>query len=179
MFAFVIYDAKDQLLFAARDRFGMKPLYYYASVEGLAFASEIKQLVDLPGFSRKINLARTYDYLSVGWTDHTEETMFADARQLRGGQCVTVDVNHGSIGDIQVRRWTPSTPAQRRGQRGRSRNAVPRAVRGCCQSSSEVGRSGWLLPVRWSRQLVHCRRHGLCLEKRRGPAANPYRQRVL
>ena len=105
MFAFVIYDAKDQYLFAARDRFGMKPLYYFASPNGLAFASEIKQLVDLPGFSRKINIARTYDYLSAGWTDHTEETMFADARQLRGGQCVSVDVNHGSIGDLQLRRW--------------------------------------------------------------------------
>jgi asparagine synthase (glutamine-hydrolysing) len=105
MFAFVIYDAKDQRLFAARDRFGIKPLYYYSSPKGLAFASEIKQLIDIPGFSRKINLARTYDYLSCGWTDHTEETMFADARQLRGGQCVTVDLNIGSRGDLPIRRW--------------------------------------------------------------------------
>jgi asparagine synthase (glutamine-hydrolysing) len=105
MFAFVIYDAKDQRLFAARDRFGMKPLYYFASANGLAFASEIKQLVDLPGFSRKINLARTFDYLSCGWTDHTEETMFADAQQLRGGQCVTVYLKCGSIGNLPVRRW--------------------------------------------------------------------------
>jgi asparagine synthase (glutamine-hydrolysing) len=105
MFAFAIYDAKDQLLFAARDRFGMKPLYYYASMEGLAFASEIKQLVDLPGFSHRINLARTYDYLSVGWTDHTEETMFADARQLRGGQCVKIDLKQRLTAKLPVRRW--------------------------------------------------------------------------
>ncbi len=105
MFAFVIYDAREHRLFAARDRFGMKPLYYFASTKGFAFASEIKQLVDLPGFSRKINLARTYDYLSAGWTDHTEETMFADARQLRGGQCVTVDLNRGWNSDLPVRRW--------------------------------------------------------------------------
>ncbi len=92
MFAFVIYDVREQRLFAARDRFGIKPLYYFVADRGFAFASEIKQLVDLPGFSRRINLARTYDYLSAGFTDHTEETMFADARQLRGGQCVSIDL---------------------------------------------------------------------------------------
>lgn len=114
MFAFVIYDAKEQHLFAARDRFGMKPLYYLLSPNGLAFASEIKQLANLVGFSRKINLARSYDYLSAGWTDHTEETLFADVRQLRGGQCVTVALNRGPIRRLPVRRWyaLPRQPAQ-------------------------------------------------------------------
>ena len=80
MFALVIYDTAAERLFVARDRFGIKPLYYFASVNGLAFASEIKQLIDLPGFSRRINHARACDFLSAGYTDHTEETMFADAR---------------------------------------------------------------------------------------------------
>jgi asparagine synthase (glutamine-hydrolysing) len=113
MFAFVIYDAKEQRLFAVRDRFGMKPLYYLLSPNGLAFASEIKQLVDLIGFSRKINLARSYDYLSAGWTDHTEETLFADVRQLRGGQCATIALNCGPIKRLPVRRWydLPREPA--------------------------------------------------------------------
>ena len=113
MFAFVIYDAKEQHLFAARDRFGMKPLYYFLSPNGLAFASEIKQLANLVGFSRKINLARSYDYLSAGWTDHTEETLFADVRQLRGGQCVAVALNRGPIKRLPVRRWydLPRQPA--------------------------------------------------------------------
>ena len=97
MFALVIYDAIEQRLFAARDRFGIKPLYYFSSVGGLVFASEIKQLVDQPGFSRRMNLAQTYDFLSAGYTDHTGGTMFADARQLRAGQCVTLDLG----------RWKP------------------------------------------------------------------------
>lgn len=106
MFAFVIYDAREECVFAARDRFGIKPLYYYSNREGFAFASEIKQLVDLPGFSRRLNLARTYDYLSVGFTDHTEETMFADARQLRGGQCVTIELaKWPRRPDLVVRRY--------------------------------------------------------------------------
>src|SRR5262249_49441576 len=107
----------------ARDRFGIKPLYYHSSAKGLAFASEIKQLVDLPGFSRKINLARTYDYLNVGWTDHTEETMFGDARQLRGGQCVSIDLNGGAIEKFSVRRWY-DLPRQR----GRALNEDQAAV---------------------------------------------------
>jgi len=104
MFAFVIYDRERQRLFAARDRFGIKPLYYFVSPRGVAIASEIKQLVDLPGFSRRVNLDRVVDYLDVGFTDHTEETMFADARQLRGGQCVSID----------LRDWRPEAVSPRR-----------------------------------------------------------------
>ena len=106
MFAFVIYDAREQRLFAARDRFGMKPLYYFVSPHGMVFASEIKQLIDQPGFSRRMNLARVNDYLTVSYTDHTEETMFADARQLRGGQCVSLDLRRWKFGGTPpVRRY--------------------------------------------------------------------------
>src|SRR5258708_25008160 len=76
MFAVVIYDAVDQRVFAARDRFGIKPLYYFAGRGGLAFASEIKQLIDQPGFSRRMYLPRTFDFLSAGYTDHTMAPMF-------------------------------------------------------------------------------------------------------
>jgi len=106
MFALVLYDAKAQRLFVARDRFGIKPLYYFNSPKGLAFGSEIKQLVDLPGFSRSANLPRLYDFLSDGYSDHTEETMFADARQLRGGQCLTLDLASFTPGaPLPVRRY--------------------------------------------------------------------------
>ena len=86
MFAFVLWDAKAQVAFAARDRFGVKPLYVAATAQGIAFASEIKQLLGLPGIGRRLNLARTYDFLSSGITDHTGETMFDEIRQLEGGQ---------------------------------------------------------------------------------------------
>lgn len=106
MFAFVIYDAIDQRIFAARDRFGIKPLYYFAGRRGLAFASEIKQLIEQPGFSRRMNLPRTFDFLSAGYTDHTDETMFAEARQLRAGQCLTIDLRRWRLGEsLPVRRY--------------------------------------------------------------------------
>ena len=51
MFAFVIYEPQAERLFAVRDRFGIKPLYYISHRQGLAFASEIKQFMGLPDFS--------------------------------------------------------------------------------------------------------------------------------
>ena len=105
MFAFVIYDRERQRLFAARDRFGIKPLYYFVSPRGVAFGSEIKQLLELPGFSRRLNLERAVDYLDVGFTDHTEETLFADARQLRGGQRMTLDLRDWRPESVRARRY--------------------------------------------------------------------------
>jgi asparagine synthase (glutamine-hydrolysing) len=107
MFAFAVFDTREQRLFVARDRFGIKPVYYFVSSAGVAFASEIKQLLPLPGFSRRMNLARAYDYLRAGYTDHSDGTMFADARQLRAGQCVTLDLARWrpSAGSLSVRRY--------------------------------------------------------------------------
>jgi asparagine synthase (glutamine-hydrolysing) len=105
MFAFVIYDRDAQLMFAARDRFGIKPLYYFLAPRGIAFSSEIKQLVDLPGFRRTLNVARAIDYVDVGFTDHTHETLFVDARQLRGGECLTVNLREWRAELIAPRRY--------------------------------------------------------------------------
>lgn len=94
MWALAIYDSQSRSLFLARDRFGVKPLYYWTSPEGLfAFASEIKQFTVLPGWSARLNGQRAYDYLVFGITDHTEETMFSGVFQLRPGHCVTLSVD--------------------------------------------------------------------------------------
>lgn len=86
MFAFVIYDWRRRRVFAARDRFGVKPFYYWQSPEGLlAIASEIKQFTTLPGWEAKLHHQRAYDYLNWGVTDHSEDTLFAGVHQLRGG----------------------------------------------------------------------------------------------
>jgi asparagine synthase (glutamine-hydrolysing) len=106
MFAFVVWDGAAQSAFAARDPFGIKPLYYFATARGIAFASEIKQFAGLPGYSPHLNLARAYDFLSAGIMEHTDETLFADVRQLRGGECVRLDLNRWRPGDaLPVRRW--------------------------------------------------------------------------
>lgn len=115
MWAFAIYDCQARTLFLARDRFGVKPLYYWTSPDGLfAFASEIKQFTVLPGWRAIMNGQRTYDYLVFGITDHTEETMFSGVYQLRPGHCVTLaidDVSALSSGkSLSTRAWYALRP---------------------------------------------------------------------
>ena len=103
MFAFLIWDAREQTLFAARDRFGIKPLYYVANTHGFAFGSEIKQLLGLPGVSGRMNVSRVHDFLASGIADHTSETMFEGVRQLRGGEYAQWDARRPA--ELNVKRW--------------------------------------------------------------------------
>lgn len=92
MFAFLIYDREQCKLFAARDRFGVKPLYYRVFEHGIAFVSEIKQFTALPQWRAQMNGQRVYDFLNWGITDHTDETLFDGVFQLRGGQALALDL---------------------------------------------------------------------------------------
>lgn len=93
MWAFALYDMQKQTLLLARDRFGVKPLYYWISPAGyLAFASEIKAFTVLPDWNPQVNGQRAYDFLVWNLLDHTSETMFSGVFQLRGGQSVLLDV---------------------------------------------------------------------------------------
>jgi len=105
MFAFVIWDDKEKRLFAVRDRFGIKPLYWVEGRGGVAFASEIKQLLDLPGGERRMNLPRVHDFLVGGISNHTAETMYAGIRQLRGGELAVVDAQDSGHVRVAVHRW--------------------------------------------------------------------------
>lgn len=80
MWSFVIYDDEKKMLFCSRDRFGIKPFYYINNSSLFAFGSEIKQLHSL-GFD-KINLNILFDYLYIGYQNHTNETFYKDVHQL-------------------------------------------------------------------------------------------------
>jgi len=90
MFAFVILDRQKQRVFAARDRFGIKPLYYKRNRDGYEFASEIKQI--LPS-KPSANLRRVKDFLFYGAQDHTDETLFEGIQQLRGGESIEISLD--------------------------------------------------------------------------------------
>jgi len=93
MWAFAIYDRERDVLFMARDRFGVKPFYYWVNPDNqLAFSSEIKQFCGLPGWQACINGQRAYDFLVWGTIDHTDETLFFGVYQLRPGHSVTINV---------------------------------------------------------------------------------------
>ena len=107
MFAFLIWDDRDKTLFAARDRYGIKPLYLFATPRGAAFASEIKQVIGLPGMSGRMNVARVHDFLASGIADHTAETMYEGVTQVRGGECALVDASGSGPIYVKIRRWYP------------------------------------------------------------------------
>ncbi|MEI8394533.1 MAG: asparagine synthase (glutamine-hydrolyzing) [Rhodospirillaceae bacterium] len=106
MFAFALYDTVANRLFLARDRFGVKPLYWWQNSSGFAFASEIKQFTVVPGFAAALNSARAVDFLASGLFDHTEETLFAGVRQVRGGAFLEIDLGPGRTErELTPRSW--------------------------------------------------------------------------
>lgn len=106
MFAMAIYDKQEQTLFIARDRFGVKPLYYHLGDGQLVFASEIPVILNaLPG-KPKANENAIFDYLVFNKTDQTEETFFADIFKLQHGCCVTLDLKQSYTKEtLPVRKW--------------------------------------------------------------------------
>jgi asparagine synthase (glutamine-hydrolysing) len=96
MFAFAIWDERRRLLFAARDRVGIKPLYYYADKEQFAFASEIKSLLEVPEIPTGVDTAALADYLRHGYV-LGPNTLFPNIRKLPPAHSVTVQRNHINV----------------------------------------------------------------------------------
>jgi asparagine synthase (glutamine-hydrolysing) len=122
MFAFVLLDPRNGgSLYAVRDRYGVKPLYY-ARISGLiAFASEIKQLRSLPGFAPSLDEGVARDYLAFGLVDHTSRTFDARISQLRGGERAVVSLSDPQL-SIHVERWYDLRATPFRGSPGDAAN---------------------------------------------------------
>ncbi|MCX7954228.1 MAG: asparagine synthase (glutamine-hydrolyzing) [Bacteroidales bacterium] len=81
MFAFVIYDNKTQTIFAARDRFGIKPLYYYHKNNTLIFASELKGIINLNIVENKLSIKSIISYLTYRYVP-SPYTIYTDIYKL-------------------------------------------------------------------------------------------------
>jgi len=88
MFAFAIWDTTRQSLFLARDRFGIKPLYYVAAPWGLAFASELKALVAAGVTDRDLDWEALDGYFQLGYIP-APASPFRDVRKLPPGHWLT------------------------------------------------------------------------------------------
>lgn len=97
MWAFILFDLENNFIFCSRDRFGIKPLYYYDTEAYIAFASEIKQFTVLPQWEAIGNHDRIQDFLTFGVLDHTSETMFKNVRQLLPGNNLIYNLKDKSI----------------------------------------------------------------------------------
>lgn len=95
-FAFVIYDHKNKEFFGARDRFGIKPLYYYLDHEKLIFASETKAILPLSPH-RKPNDKLIFEYLLYNRTDQYLDTFFKGIKKLQHGYFFLIKNNRFSL----------------------------------------------------------------------------------
>ena len=89
MFAFSIWNKKDRTLFIARDRLGIKPLYYFDNNKNLAFSSELRSLISLPFIDAKIDKVALVDYLRYG-TVHAPLTIIDNVKMLPAGHYIFV-----------------------------------------------------------------------------------------
>lgn len=99
MFSFAIWDSVEDIMFAARDRFGVKPFYYSEKGDSLLFASEIKALW-AAGVARVRNQKVWSSFFVYGSYGMPSETFWQDIQQLPGGHFLTL-----KRGRLQISRW--------------------------------------------------------------------------
>ena len=103
MFAFAIWDAKEQVLFVARDHAGIKPLYYAETAGGIVFASELKALLAVKGLKRGIDSTALAEYMTYLWTP-SERTMLQGIKKLRPGHFMRCTLRGKKVA-VEHARW--------------------------------------------------------------------------
>ncbi len=104
MFAFALWNKDTRELFCARDRFGIKPFYYYADGRLFAFASEIKALLEHPDISAALDESSVPEFLAFGFTSG-ERTLFRNIRKLMPGHWLRLRVNGGDLSPEVEQYW--------------------------------------------------------------------------
>lgn len=100
MFAFVVWDERDRKLVAVRDRFGVKPLFYHSSKDGVLLASEIKA-IHSAGVAREPDESSWADYLTRGIYDHGPDTFWKGVKRVPPGHLLEWDELNG----VRIRQW--------------------------------------------------------------------------
>lgn len=106
MFAFAIWDEHHHRLLLARDRFGQKPLLYAETANGLAFASEIKALLQDPAVSRDVDEVALHHYLTYGYIP-APMTAFRQIRKLPPASTFLWEDGHVTIECYWTLRYIP------------------------------------------------------------------------
>src|SRR4051794_35255969 len=125
MFAVAIWDGRDDRLILARDRFGIKPLFYWERPDGgVAFASELKAWMALPAFERRIDV-RAIESLLAFNSIPGPLTIFEEVRKLQPGHVASW--RRGEA--IEVRRYAAPVPRPEGELRGDSARALAAELR--------------------------------------------------
>lgn len=122
MFGYAIWDERRRLLLVARDRLGIKPLYYWPNADGVAFASELRALLALPGGPRAIDHDAVAEYIALG---HVPEprAILAGVHKLPPGHLLTWTRDEG----VRFERYWSPIRAERTGIA--PRDAADRRIR--------------------------------------------------
>ena len=105
MFAFAIWDSKRRRLFLARDRVGIKPLYYFHNAKAFYFASELKAIIADPAVPRDINPLAIRKFLSFNYVPG-EETLLKGVLKLLPGHWLTLEQGRVTTGQYWDLRFT-------------------------------------------------------------------------
>jgi len=114
MFAFALWDSNKEILHLARDRLGIKPLYYTLINGKLLFASEIKALLQSDEVRAKVNISALHDYLTFRHTLNNE-TLFSGIKKLKPGNLMTYSQGSISINeywDLPLKSETEDRPEE-------------------------------------------------------------------
>jgi asparagine synthase (glutamine-hydrolysing) len=102
MFAFAVWDRTRQELFLARDRYGIKPLYYAFWGSHFVFASEQKSILAHPGFTRELDMEALLEYFTFQ-NFFTDKTFFRDLRLLPAGCRASIPLGASSESAVPIR----------------------------------------------------------------------------
>jgi len=105
MFAFAIWDSRKRCVFIARDRLGVKPLYYWSDARRFAFSSELKSLLALPGIPRQLNFQALQAYLMCEYVP-VPYSIFSDILKLPAGHYLEIPLD-GSAQERLTTEWSP------------------------------------------------------------------------
>lgn len=103
MFAFAIWNEQEQTLFAARDRFGEKPFYYFFDGEQFLFASEMKAIW-AAGVEKTIDHSMLLNYIGLGWVknpSNLSQTFYQNISSLPQSHCIKLNLRNGSNEIVQ------------------------------------------------------------------------------
>jgi asparagine synthase (glutamine-hydrolysing) len=104
MFALAFWDRKEKKLLLARDRYGIKPLYYFQNDKKLVFGSEQKPIIEQPAFDRKINKKALLEYLTFQ-NIFTDQTLLEGIHLLQPGHYANLDLLNISKKLTFVKYW--------------------------------------------------------------------------
>jgi len=104
MFAFAIWDSRKNKIFLARDRLGIKPLYYYSDDSHFIFASEVRSMLASGLISRTINPSGFHHYLAFG-NLRAPDSIYMEIKELEPGHYIEIDCNNSQYS--KRRYWSP------------------------------------------------------------------------